>query len=288
MRAFRIAALMTVHNRKDFTIRSLKQIKYAFVVGDLDCRVEVFLTDDGSSDGTFECVRDRFPEVHIYKTDGSLFWGRGMLHSWEKALEHGKYDAFLWMNDDVDLLDSAFDEVVSCAEKMQWKAIICGSLCGERGEFTYGGLDEKRQIVIPDGEMHEIYWMNGNFVLVPNCVVEKIGIIDGHFHHIGGDYDYGYMAHKNNIKVYSTRSYIGKCERNPKGNSRGRVIGHSILQRLRDLYKCPFIDTPRQKWYEYRKHGKNLLFCVMTMLKMHLLVWLPDGVYLKIVKKHSK
>lgn len=288
MRNVKIAALMTVFNRKDYTIRCLKQTKRDFFVDDLSCHIDIFLTDDGSSDGTFESVQSNFPDVHVYKTDGSLFWGRGMLHSWEKAMENGTYDAFLWMNDDIELLDCAFNEVVSCAAKKEWKAIVCGSLCDTQGVFTYGGLDEKKQALVPDGTMREICWMNGNFVLVPSCVVDKIGLIDGHFHHVGGDYDYGYMARQSDIHVFSTRCYIGKCARNPKGDSRGRIIGHSVVQRWRDLYKSPFIDNPLQKWYELRKHGRGMLFCVMFMLKMHILVWLPDRVYLKIIRKHSK
>ncbi len=287
MRYIRIAALITVFNRKDLTNRCLCQIKKEFLVGNLECHIDVFLTDDGSSDGTYESVQRAFPEVHAYKSNGSLFWGRGMLNSWQKAIEYGKFDAYLWMNDDADLFDYAFSEIVSCAEKMQWQSIICGALCDDQGTFTYGGLDEKFRAVVPDGEMHEIYWMNGNFVLVPNSVVEKIGLIDGNFHHIGGDYDYGYMAHESNIKIYSTKSYIGKCDRNPKGNSRGRIVGHSVIQRLKDLYNCPFIDNPPQKWYEYRKHSKSFLYCIAVMLKMHMLVWLPDGIYLKIIRNRS-
>ena len=145
--------------------------------------------------------------------------------------------------------------------------------------FSYGGLDAKRNKVVPNGELQEIVYMNGNLVLIPNSVVEKIGLIDPHFHHLGGDYDYGFTAKKNDIKIYTTRQYIGISERNPKGDNRGRRPGLSLIKRVHDLYHCPFIENPPQVWYEKRKHGNSLIYCIAIMIKMHVLVLLPDCVY---------
>lgn len=47
--------------------------------------------------------------------------------------------------------------------------------------------------------------MNGNVVLVPKSVVDKIGIINPIYHHDLGDVDYGLTAQENGIKVYATR-----------------------------------------------------------------------------------
>ena len=54
---------MTCFNRKDMTLRCLKQL-YA---QQTDAAMDVFLCDDGSSDGTFEAVRENFPDVYIFK-----------------------------------------------------------------------------------------------------------------------------------------------------------------------------------------------------------------------------
>lgn len=273
---------MTVFNRKDVTIRCLNSLRQSYNISGNSYIIDIYLTDDGSSDGTYENIKKQFPYVNIYKTDGTLFWGRGMLHSWQKAVEHGGYDAYLWMNDDNELFEDAIEEMIQCAEKTEWNSLICGCFRGSNGEFTYGGLDKDRKKSLPNGKLQEIAYMNGNLVLIPQCVVEKIGLMDPHFHHLGGDYDYGFSAQENGFKVYSTTKYVGVSERNPNGDNRGRRQGHTLKQRLHDLYHCPFIDNPPQVWYEKRKHGKNLLYCILYMVKMHTLVWLPDCIYNKI------
>lgn len=278
----KIAVIMTVYNRKTMTLNCLSSIK---TVDNTirDISIDIFISDDNSTDGTYDAIREDFPDVHVFKSDGTLFWGRGMLHSWQKAVEHGGYDGYLWMNDDNELFDDAIEEMMQCANRTNWKSIICGCFKNSKGDFTYGGLNAKKKKTVPNGKIQEVYYMNGNLVLIPQSVVDEIGLIDPHFHHIGGDYDYGITAREHGIKVYSTTKYIGLSERNPKGDSRGRIRGHSLAKRLYDLYKCPFIDNPPQKWYEYRKHGKNILYCILVMVKMHTLVFLSDNIYDKIV-----
>lgn len=282
MKKIIIAVIMTVYNRRNITIDCLKKIHSLHVENNLDVNIDIYVTDDNSSDGTYDTIKNLFPYVNIYKSEGNLFWGRGMLHSWKKAVEHGGYDAYLWMNDDNELFDFALEEMFDCANKTGWNSIICGCFRSSSGAFTYGGLDDERRKVIPNGDMQEIVYMNGNLVLVPKNVVEKIGLIDPHFHHLGGDYDYGFTAKKNNINIYTTQRYIGISERNPNGDNRGRRPGSSILKRIQDLYHCPFIENPPQVWYEKRKHGKNLIYCIAVMIKMHVLVLLPDFIYNKI------
>ena len=274
-----IAIILTVYNRKELTISCLKSISPNYYFKGQYITVDFFVTDDNSSDGTYDAIQKLFPYVHIYKSEGNLFWGRGMLNSWKKAVEHGGYDAYLWMNDDNKLFDFALEEMFDCANKTAWNSIICGCFRSSEGAFTYGGLDAKRNKIIPNGELQEIVYMNGNLVLIPNSVVEKIGLIDPHFQHLGGDYDYGFAAKKNDIKIYTTRQYIGISERNPKGDNRGRRPGISLIKRMHDLYHCPFIENPPQVWYEKRKHGKSLIYCIAIMIKMHMLVLLPDCVY---------
>ena len=92
----RIAVLMTVHNRKAKTVRCLQSLQDTW----LPCReqfgVEVFLTDDGCTDGTADAVSRLtldFP-VRILPGDGSLFWNGGMIQSWKAALAAGSFDGY--------------------------------------------------------------------------------------------------------------------------------------------------------------------------------------------------
>ena len=68
----KIAAIMTCHNRKNKTMACLKSL--FTIIPETD----VYLTDDGSTDGTSEAVLYTYPNVHIISGDGNLYWNRGM------------------------------------------------------------------------------------------------------------------------------------------------------------------------------------------------------------------
>ena len=68
----RIAAIITCHNRKEKTLVCLKSLFQIIQ------NIDVFLTDDGSTDGTSEAVKKIYPQVNIIQGDGNLFWSRGM------------------------------------------------------------------------------------------------------------------------------------------------------------------------------------------------------------------
>ena len=59
------AVLLTVFNRKEKTLECLSRLFDQLPVEDL--QIDVFLTDDGCTDGTAEAVENLFPSVHILK-----------------------------------------------------------------------------------------------------------------------------------------------------------------------------------------------------------------------------
>ena len=103
-----VAVLMTVYNRKDSTLKCLsllyRQTDSLSRAGKY--RFSVYLTDDGSTDGTSEAVSSLFPDVNIIKGDGSLFWNRGMCAAWDEAARTSP-DFYLWLNDDTMLKPGA-------------------------------------------------------------------------------------------------------------------------------------------------------------------------------------
>ena len=64
-----LAVLMTCHDRRDITLVCLQTLYQQ------DAIFDVFLLDDGSSDGTSEAVKQHYPNVKILPGNGNLFWG---------------------------------------------------------------------------------------------------------------------------------------------------------------------------------------------------------------------
>ena len=199
---YRIAAIMTCHNRKSSTIACIKSL----LDGGNENDITVYMVDDGCTDGTAESVQQLFPKVNIIKGSGNLFWNRGMYCGFKQAVKD-KYDFYLWINDDVMLYPNAVDNLI-CAylEKSLKKLdiIITGPLMNKEGNInTYGGFGPVRSI--KPYEVRRIYLskiyqrcliFHGNCVLIPQAVVDKIGLNDPYYQHGYGDVDYSLMAAK--------------------------------------------------------------------------------------------
>ena len=173
-----IAVLLTVHNRKAKTLECLQRL---YAQQPLEgYQVNVYLTDDGCTDGTPEAVRQQFPQVHIIHGDGNLFWNRGMYTAWQEAAKK----------------DYEF----------------CPTQSADHQTTTYGGRMANGQIAAVNGELTPIHHFNGNIVLIPRYVYRLLGNLDYYFIHSKGDFDYGLRAGKAGIKMYQVGTYLGECE----------------------------------------------------------------------------
>ena len=174
--------------------------------------LEVYMVDDGSTDGTAQVIRERFPMVHVISADGTLYWNRGMYRAWEVASQSGDYDYFLWLNDDTMLFPLAIRKMISLSEENHEAAIIVGATKSEDSDtLTYGG---RVGTSIPncDGFPHEVGYFNGNIVLVPKSVYTILGNLDYYYSHSKGDFDYGIRARRAGIKMYQCGDVLGICE----------------------------------------------------------------------------
>lgn len=72
-----IAVLLTVHNRKEKTLNCLRRLYSQEKIDQYV--VDVFLTDDGCTDGTSMAVKEEFPNVNIINGDGTLFGIEGCM-----------------------------------------------------------------------------------------------------------------------------------------------------------------------------------------------------------------
>ena len=217
----RIAALYTCHNRKVKTLASLSTLYKAKLKSTNDFQLTIYLTDDGSTDGTSKAVKEQFPNVTIIAGSGDLFWSEGMRVSWKKALENN-YDAYLLLNDDVEIYDSVFDQLFEahkyCLNQFNKPGIYIGATENKNtGELTYSGslvlnkfLYTQRRLA-PNGNFQSCDLANANIMLVTREVVEQIGIFPEGYSHGISDYHYSLTASINNIPVLVAKAYCGHC-----------------------------------------------------------------------------
>lgn len=271
-----IAVLLTCHNRRETTLKCLESL-YKNTIPD-NISLNVYLVDDGSTDGTSEAVKHKFSDVHVIKGDGNLYWNQGMRLAWETAAKNKEYDFYLWLNDDTQMDSFALSELLSCfyetRELESNESIIVGSCRNDlvSDNFSYGGRINDTP-VIPNGSIQKCNYINGNLVLVPKAIFETIGNLSPHFTHAMGDNDYGLRAINAGFFCCITRKYIATCKTN--GLAAWCNPDVPIIKRIKNLYSPKGLNI--KEYITFLKVHKKNKWLISTM-KVYMKALFP-GVY---------
>lgn len=267
-----IAILLTVHNRKEKTLGCLDNLHKQLPISNYS--IDIYLTDDGCTDGTPKAIQEKYPQVTIIKGDGNLFWNRGMCTAWKKAAETKDYDFYLWLNDDTFLFNNAIQILLREASEKDNKSIIVASIKSKEKDIpTYGGYN-KMGLIQPNGNLQECDTFNGNCVLIPKYVFNKIGYLDWKFRHAIGDLDYGYRAKRAGLPNYISSIYLGTCEKNPQLPAWARKEV-PLVQRLKNLYS-PLGYAEPIPFFHYEKKNLGLFIAIKHFITIHIRVLFPQ------------
>lgn len=262
----KLAILMTVHNRKSKTLDCLRNIYSQLPI--LNWDIDIYLTDDGCTDGTTEAIRTLYPDVIIISGDGNLFWNQGMRKAWAAASSNFDYDAYLWLNDDTMLFSDALYNMIKSYSDFPHSIITGTTMSLDGSRSTYGGLDKSGKVLDPDSTLQSCNTFNGNVVLIPNNVFKRIGNLDRHYSHSLGDIDYGFSAKKQGIELLVAPYYVGKCDRNlllPKW-MRPEI---PLKERISNLFSPLGYTNPKEYYYFKKKHW-NSFIAILAMLSIFL------------------
>lgn len=261
-----IAILMTVFNRRDTTLRCLRELESQNFERD-KYSVQVFLTDDGCTDGTPEAVRESFPNVTIIKGNGSLFWNRGMYSAWKEAAK-SDFDYYMWLNDDTFLSRDAIKRLLKESDGYNNEAIVVGSTCavGNPDKITYGGWHRMR-LITDLSKPQPCDEINGNIVLIPRFVYNILGTNDPYFHHAAGDIDYGLRAKEAGVKSFTGVGVFGECDLHERP-----TVWMDSSQPFKKRWKnflSPTGNNPFEFFYFKRRH-----FGIFQACKIFVTMWI--------------
>jgi len=270
MNTITIAVLLTVFNRKEKTLKCLERLYAQLPISGY--KVDVYLTNDGCTDGTPEAVRTQFSDVHVIDAEGDLFWNRGMFTAWAEAAKTD-YDFYLWLNDDTFLFDNAVETMLESSNRCGDEAVIVAAMRSKDKEVTTYSGHKKGKKVTPNGELQECETLNGNFVLVPRCVFKKVGNLDWTFRHAIGDIDYGYRVRRAGFKIYVAPVYLGICEDNPKlpAWARSEV---PLRKRIKNLYS-PLGYAEPLPFFHFERKNHGLFIALKHFVTIHVRVLFP-------------
>ncbi|MER7899032.1 glycosyltransferase [Streptomyces sp. NPDC096046] len=251
----RIAVLMTSHNRREKTLAALAALAAQRGLPQ-DTTVRTYLVDAGSTDGTPEAVRAAHPEVEVTTVGTDIYWSHGMRIASRRSRRSCEpaWDYQLWLNDDVALEGDALAVLLDTARSVGPGTVVVGAVRASADDrTTYSGRRGRAlTLVEPTGRPEPCDTYNGNVVLLPRTVCERVGDIDEIFQHGMGDYDHGFRVRRAGIAAYVTPCHVGICDRNPpRTGSREPGIGvREALRRLTSQRELP----PRQWWVYCLRH----------------------------------
>lgn len=200
---FNVSIIIPVHNRQKFTLNVIKSIqaqKYT--------NYKIIIVDDGSTDGTSEEIKKRFPNVDIIYGDGNWWWTKSIV----KGIEYSKIykpNYILLLNDDL-ILDKCYLKcLVKYAETNP--KVIQGSLGVD--------IDHRDSIVYPGDKFNRFtgltskcksnndYTKNniclaGRGLWIPLCVLNDIKFDYHKFPQYAADYDFTLSANLFGYKLY--------------------------------------------------------------------------------------
>lgn len=270
----KILALFTCFNRKEKTRCAIERLRE----GNPNCCFTFVVVDDGSKDGTPEMLEEmnRDGDIRVLHGDGSLFYSGGMRMGMEAILANGwtDYDYFLMMNDDVVFHDGCIEKMAA-QSRDQENAVIVGATCDTDGNLSYSAIKymhgiKYKQLAIEEWET-DADTCNANCVLIPFGAFQKVGVMDEHYRHSLGDFDYGLELKKAGARLHVSREYVGICNDNPQTNTwHDRSL--SRLQRLKK--KETVKGDPVGPWFYYLRKHFGLAIAVRSSLTPYIRILL--------------
>ncbi|MGH4035868.1 glycosyltransferase family 2 protein [Actinomycetota bacterium Odt1-20B] len=240
---------MTSHNRCATTLAALDAIA---AQRDLPqgATVRTHLVDAGSTDGTPEAVRQARPDVQVTVVGPDVYWGHGMRLASRNSRAAGTRGPThqLWLNDDVRLEPDAVAQLVSVSRDFNDSAVVVGAV-RHNGATTYSGRRGRAlALVEPTGRPEPCDTYNGNVVLLPRTVRNRVGDVDKVFRHGMGDYDHGFRARRAGIAAYVAPRHVGDCPANPPLRG-SREPGIGVREALRR--RVSQRELPVWQWWVY-------------------------------------
>lgn len=283
-----LAVLLTCYNRSSKTLASLTALfnqEQKIVV-----KIDVYLVDDGSTDGTAEAVNQHYPQVKILQGTGSLFWNGGMRLAFAEAMKQD-YDYYLWLNDDTVLYPNALDTLLESYHHLQQQGehriLLTGSTCDPKTQaLTYGGVVRRSRwrplkfdLVEPTQAVQRCDTINGNCVLIPRDVVQIVGNLDPAFTHYAGDWDYGLRAGQQGCGVWIAPGYVGTCAQNyqPASGTTSQVQLNEGLKKIgqpKGLAVREQTLHPLGEWKVFAQRYAGWLWPIYWLIPYRRLVWI--------------
>ena len=212
-----VAAIVLNYNGKEITleaIESLSQMTYE--------NFSILHIDNGSTDGSFEAVAERFPDVINLRVEENRGAARGLNYGMKAGCDRG-FDYLMIMNNDIGVEASMLTEMMSVATSDPTIGAVQPKMyyywdrerlwsAGGILRFWIAPTRERGMGEIERGQYErteEVDYVNGVALLTPRAVFEQVGYFDPTFNLAGEDADWCMRMKRLGYKaVYAHRGVL--------------------------------------------------------------------------------
>ena len=185
--------------------------------GSLKSCFDIVVVDNGSTDGSQEMLREKFPEVKIIQNDHNV--GLSKASNQGIIATQGRY--VLLLNNDTLVNTPSLDALVQFMNETTDAGAVGGVLLNPDGSFQSAGIEfsslhEEFLIATrlgmllsptypsfpPDGKVKTVGWLSSACLLLRREALKQVGLLDEDYFIYGDEADLQYRLHKKGWKVY--------------------------------------------------------------------------------------
>lgn len=208
----RLSIVIVSYNTRELLSQCLGSIYQS----DFQDGLEVFVVDNGSSDGSAQLVRDKYPQVSLMANQRNV----GFAAANNQALKQVSGEFILLLNPDTVLARDACESMVKFLQAHSEVAAVGAKLIGPEGDvqrswgsfpnlaghifdyLLFGNLWSRLSPMPSKKESFEIDWVSGAALMVKQEVIEKVGVLDECFFMYAEEKDWCWRMKKAGWKIY--------------------------------------------------------------------------------------
>jgi GT2 family glycosyltransferase len=269
----RFAILIPIHNRLPVTRQGLKALSEALEAyktgGKGACNFEIVIIDDGSTDGSSAWIAENYPDVHLLKGDGNLWWSGAINKGADHAIQQLGSDFVLLWNDDIAPTTGYFIETERVFADPTLRDAVVGSKIVKKEKpdavWSVGGFFNRvwgnyGLYTDPGAAANGFFdcdWQPGMGTFVPCRLLQSHGLRwdDQVFPQYHGDSDFTLRCKEKGIPIKTSLDLV--IYNSSETSGMGRITNFRKL--WLSLFSLRSNYNLRKRFFFYRRHGVILL-----------------------------
>lgn len=265
----RFSILIPIYNRLTITKQGLrnlyKALEHYTAAGKSECRFEVVVIDDGSSDGSSQWIAENYPAIHLLQGDGNLWWSGATNKGARYAIEQLQSDYLLLWNDDIAPDNNYFLEVEKAFHNQDFTNTVLGSkiLASATGKIwsiggyfgKWGGYGMYNDPGANPSAFFPCDWLPGMGTIVPASALKNKGLYwdEELFPQYHGDSDYTLRCKENGFAIQTCLNMViyNASENSRSGGNKNLKALWWSLTSMRSNYNF------RERFVFYRRHARQ-------------------------------